>query len=192
MFCNKGREINHDAPHYPVEMPGVWKEIGVNDLRSGNTFAFSKNGTVVYIIDPAICIKKERAMIGEYLWSEDRLYIYFYKFLQLEGGDLNKIKNKCEAEIPGLKLEEKLIILNEGSMKVLGLGNFTQRKNGYDFDDLTSFKTGGSEFYKFSKYPEHFQEIVDHEIKDERRLILEKRNVYIRNNTGKEVRYSFD
>ncbi|WP_125169729.1 hypothetical protein [Leptospira saintgironsiae] len=164
----------------------------MNDLRSGNTFAFSKNGTVVYIIDPAICIKKERAMIGEYLWSEDRLYIYFYKFLQLEGGDLNKIKNKCEAEIPGLKLEEKLIILNEGSMKVLGLGNFTQRKNGYDFDDLTSFKTGGSEFYKFSKYPEHFQEIVDHEIKDERRLILEKRNVYIRNNTGKEVRYSFD
>ena len=187
LFCNKGREINQDAPHYPVEMSGVWKEIGVNDLRSGNTFAFSKNGTVVYIIDPAICIKRERAMIGE-----DRLYIYFYKFLQLEGGDLNKIKNKCEAGTPGLRLGEKLIILNEGSMKLLGLGNFKQRKNSYDFDDLTTFKTGGSEFYRFSRFPEHFQEVVDHEIKENRRLYIEGRNVYIRNNTDRSILFSLD
>lgn len=191
LFCNKRREINYDAPRYPVNMIGVWKEIGVNDLRSGNTFAFSKNGTVVYIIDPAICIKIERAMIGEYLWSEDRLYIYFYKFLQLEGGDLNKIKNKCEAGTPGLRLEEKLIILNEGSMKLLGLGNFTQ-KNSYDFDDLTTFKTGGNEFYRFSRFPEHFLEVVDHEIKENRRLYVKGRNVYIRNNTDKSILFRLD
>ncbi|MEI1280273.1 hypothetical protein V6Z05_18215 [Leptospira venezuelensis] len=173
-------------------MVGVWKKIGVNDLRSGDTFAFSKNGTAIYIIDPAVCIKKERALIGEYLWSEDLLYIYFYKFLQLEGGDLNKIKNKCEANTPGLKLEEKLVILNKGSMKLLGLGNFKERKNSYDFEDLTTFETGGSEFYRFSNFPEHFQEIVDHEIKENRRLHIQSKTVYIRNNTGKEIRFSMD
>ncbi|MFB5652330.1 hypothetical protein ACE5IS_16935 [Leptospira wolffii] len=158
----------------------------------GNTFAFSKNGTVVYIIDPAICIKRERAMIGEYLWNEDRLYIYFYKFLQLEDGNLENIKNKCEAGTPGLKLEEKLVILNEGSMRLLGLGNFKQRKNSCDYEDLTTFKTGESEFYRFSRFPEHFQEIVDHEVTGERRLILEKGSVSVLNNTGKTIRYSFD
>ncbi|WP_375532561.1 hypothetical protein [Leptospira wolffii] len=171
-------------------MTGVWKEIGVNDLRSGHTYTFSRNGTVVYINDPATCIKKEKAMIGEYLWSEDRLHIYFYKFLQLEGGDLDKIKNKCEVGATGLKLEEKLIILNEGSVRLLGLGNFKQRKSNYDYEEFISFKTGGSEFYKFSKFPEHFQEIVDYEIKENRRLYLAGGNAHIRNNTGKEIRYS--
>ncbi|TGK43477.1 hypothetical protein [Leptospira andrefontaineae] len=177
---------------YPIEMPGVWKEVGVNDLRSGNTFVFSKRGAVVYYIDPAICVKKERAMIGEYVLSKIGLHIYFYKFLQLEGGNLEKIEKKCGSGDPNVKLDEKLVILNMGSMKLIGFGDFKQKKTNFDFEDLTTFETGGNEFYKFSIFPEHFQEIVDHEVKDDRRLILKNQHVFIRNNTGKDMQVSFD
>ncbi|TGL32576.1 hypothetical protein EHQ52_14940 [Leptospira koniambonensis] len=192
LFCYKEQEDKDHVPKYPVEMPGVWKEVGVNELRSGNTFAFSKNGTVVYIVDPAVCIKRERAMIGEYLWSKAGLHIYFYKFLQLEGGDLEKVKKKCESGNPDVKFEERLAILNSGSIKFIQYGDFKEKKTNYDFDDLITFRNGGNEFYRFSAFPEHFQEIVDHEIKGERRLILKKGNVHILNNTAKDIIFSLD
>lgn len=77
-------------------------------------------------------------------------------------------------------------------MKVIGFGDFKQKRTGSDFDDLTTFTTGGNEFYKFSLFPEHFQEIVDHEVKDERRLLLKNGSVLILNNTGKDMQVSFD
>lgn len=185
-------ESNDDIPLHPVKMSGVWKEVGVDDLRSGDTFIFSKKGTVVFVIDPKICIKKERAMVGEYLWAKDGLYIYFYKFLQLDGGDLDMIKKKCESGAPDLEFQEKLILMNEGSLRFIDFKDFKQKKGNSDFDDMITFKTGESEFYRFSLFPAQFQEIIDYEIKENRRLHLKDQHLRIQNNTNKTIRFRDD
>ncbi|WP_125226296.1 hypothetical protein [Leptospira neocaledonica] len=166
--------------------------MGINDLRSGNTFVFSKKGTAVFIIDPEICIKKERAMIGEYIWANDGLYIYLYKSLQLEGGDLDRIKKKCESGVSNLEFEEKLILMNTGSLRFIDFKDFKQEKNDSDFEDVITFKTGENEFYQFNQFPAQFQEIVDYEIKEERRLHLKNGNLQIQNKTDKTLRFSDD
>ncbi|EQA46048.1 putative lipoprotein [Leptospira broomii serovar Hurstbridge str. 5399] len=176
----------------PVDMVGIWKPMNIENLRSGDTYVFSKKGTAFFFFDPAVCIKRERAIFGESLFSSYGLTIYFYKTLQLEGGDLNKITEKCNTKGFQTDINEKLIELEEGNYKIISYYDFTQKPSSSELEDFVTFKIAGKEFYKFSRFPEHFQEVIDYEITDERRLYTKQGDIYVRTNGKRPARVVFE